>query len=84
MAQEALDKDLRGESEFLARFDRVYKAVNDAIEMNGNDLALLVRFAVQNGGHLSHNRVKQFIAIGHPQQLLNLAQQTISAAYERE
>ena len=24
-----LDKDLRGESAFLARFDRVYKAVND-------------------------------------------------------
>lgn len=84
MAQEALDKDLRGESEFLARFDRVYKAVNDAIDMNGNDLALLVRFAVQNSGQLSHNRVKQFIAKGHPQQLLNLAQQTISAAYERE
>ena len=66
MAQEALDKDLRGESEFLARFDRVYKAVNDTIDMNGNDLALLVRFAVQNGGQLSLNRIKQFIAKGHP------------------
>ncbi|WP_158550313.1 MULTISPECIES: hypothetical protein [unclassified Simplicispira] len=52
--------------------------------MNENDLALLVRFAVQNGEQLSHNRVKQFIAKGHSQQLPNLAQQTISAAYERE
>lgn len=84
MAQEAFDKDLRGESAFLARFDRVYKAVNDAIDMNGNDLALLVRYAVQNDGRLSHNRVKQFIAKGHPQQLLDLAQHAISAAYERE
>ena len=84
MAQEALDKDLRGESEFLVRFDRVYKSVNDAIDMNGNDLALLVRFAVQNDGQLSHNRIKQFIAKGHPPQLLDLAQQAISAVYERE
>ena len=75
---------LRGESEFLARFDRAYKTEDDAIDMNRNDLALLVRFAVQNGGQLSHNRIKQFIAKGHPQQLLNLAQQTIAAAYERE
>ena len=81
MAQEALDKDLRGESEFLVRFDRVYQAVNDAIDMNGNDLALLVRFAVQNDGQLSNNRVKQFIAKGHSQPLLDLAQQAISAAY---
>ena len=80
MAQEALDKDLRGESEFLVRFDRVYQAVNDAIDMNGNDLALLVRFAVQNDGQLSNNRVKQFIAKGHSQPLLDLAQQATSAA----
>lgn len=71
MAHEALDKDLRGESAFLARFDRVYKAVNDAIDINGNDLAPLVRFAVQNGGQLSLNRIKQFIAKGHPQQPTN-------------
>lgn len=84
MAQEALDKDLRGESEFLARFDRVHNVVNDAIDMNENDLALLVRFAVQNDGQLSPSRVKQFIAKGHPQQLLDLAQRAISAVYERE
>ena len=81
MAHEALDKDLRGESAFLARFDRVYKAVNDAIDMNGNDLALLVRFAVQNGGQLSLNRIKQFIAKGHPQQPTNAnSQLTVPAA----
>ena len=51
------------------------------MDMNGNDLALLVRFAVQNDGQLSNNRVKQFIAKGHSQPLLDLAQQAISAAY---
>jgi hypothetical protein len=31
------------ESAFLRRFDAVYKAVNDAVDMNNNDLVLLVR-----------------------------------------
>ena len=68
----------------LTQFDRVYQAVHSSIDMHGNDLALLVRFAVQNDGQLSNNRVKQFIAKGHPQPLLDLAQQAIAAVYERE
>ena len=47
MASEALDHDLREESEFLHRFDVVYQAVNDAVDMNNNDLTLLVRACLQ-------------------------------------
>jgi hypothetical protein len=82
MAQEALEKDLQGESDFLVRFDRVYKAVNDAIDMNGNDLALLVRSAVENEGKVSNNRMKQLVGKGHLKEQLDLAQQAIDAVYE--
>jgi hypothetical protein len=79
MASEALDHDLREESSFLHRFDLVYKAVNDAIDMNNNDLILLVRSCLQNEGKLSNNRQKQLIAKGHPAALLEQAQQVVKA-----
>ena len=66
MASEALERDLRDESVFLHRFDLVYKAVNDAVDMNNNDLVLLVRSCLQNEGKLSINRQKQLTANGHP------------------
>lgn len=53
----------------------MYKAVNDAVDMNNNDLVLLVRFCLQNGGKLSNNRLKQLNARGHPAVLLERAQQ---------
>jgi len=82
MASEALDHDLRDESEFLRRFDAVYKAVNDAMDMNNNDLVLLVRACLQNDGKLSINRQKQLIAKGHAASLLERAQQVVTAALE--
>jgi len=78
MASEALDHDLRDESAFLCRFDLVYKAVNDAVDMNNNDLVLLVRACLQNAGKLSINRQKQLIAKGHPVALLEQAQWVVS------
>lgn len=82
MASEALEHDLRDESEFLQRFDLVYKAVNDAVDMNNNDLVLLIRSCLQNGGKLSNNRQKQLIAKGHPAALLELAQGVITDALD--
>jgi len=79
MASEALDQDLREESTFLHRFDLVYKALNDALDMNNNDLVLLVRSCLQNEGKLSTNRQKQLIAKGHPAALLEHAQQVVTA-----
>lgn len=80
MAAEALEHDLRDESSFLRRFDQVYRAVNDAVDMNNNDLVLLVRSCLQNDGKLSSNRAKQFVAKGHPAELMNHAQRVVTAA----
>ena len=78
MAHEALEKDLREESDYLLRFDRLYRALNEAIDMNNNDLTLLVQSALQHGGVLSKNRIKQLHAKGHPLALLAQAQQVIT------
>ncbi len=82
MASEALEHDLRDESDFLRRFDLVYKAVNEALDMNNNDLVVLVRACLQNGGKLSNNRHKQLVAKGHPAALLEHAQQVVTSALE--
>lgn len=42
MAKEALDKELRDESIYLNRLDRAWRAVDDALDMNRDDLLLLV------------------------------------------
>lgn len=83
MAAEALEYDLRDESVFLHRFDTVYRAVNDAIDINNNDLVVLVRACLQNGGKLSNNRQKQLLAKGHPAAVLEQAQQAVLAAIEQ-
>lgn len=77
MAAEALEHDLPDESVFLHRFDLVYQAVNDAVDMNNNDLVLLVRSCLQNAGKLSLNRQKQLIAKGHHLALIAQAQRVV-------
>jgi hypothetical protein len=62
MAKEALEQDLKEETQFLMQFDRVYKTVDAAEDIRGNDLTLLVRSALQNEGKISTNRRKQFQA----------------------
>jgi len=83
MASAALDHDLRHESAYLQQFDAIYQAVNDAVDMNNNDLVLLVRTCLQNGGKLSNHRLKQLIAKGHPVGLLERAQQVVAATLDR-
>ena len=84
MAQEALDKDLRSEGDYLARYDRVHAAVNGAIDMGSNDMALLVQLAIQNAGVIPNNRIRQYVAKGHPLPALHRAQTAIAEAYEAE
>lgn len=62
MAEEALDVDLRQEMVFLARFDRITKALNDEYDIRSNDQYLLVVSALQNGGIISKHRRKQLSA----------------------
>jgi hypothetical protein len=60
MAEQALEFDLRRETEFLVRYDRVLKAVNERFDVRGSDPATLVVCCLDNGGKLSKNRRKQF------------------------
>jgi hypothetical protein len=59
-ARQALEKDLREETEFLDRFDRVYREMDDRFDVRGNALTTLVIAALQNNGKVSKNRRKQF------------------------
>ncbi|WP_328983513.1 Fic family protein [Thiorhodovibrio winogradskyi] len=60
MARQALEKDLREETEFLDRFDRVYRQIDERFDVRGNALTTLVITALQNNGKVSKNRRKQF------------------------
>lgn len=79
---EALEHNLRDERTFLRRFNLVDQAVNNAVDMNNNDLVLLVRACLQNAGKLSANRAKQLIAKGHPAELIEEAQRVVTAVLE--
>ena len=59
MTEQALSVDLRQETEFLANFDRISKAVNNEFDIRGNDLHLLIVSALQNEGRVSNNRRKK-------------------------
>ena len=80
MAQQALEHDLRDESDFLRKFDLAYRAVNEAIDMNNNDLVFLIRSCLQNDLVLSKGRRKQLVARGHAAALLDEAERIIQEA----
>ena len=61
-ARQALEVDLRQETEFLAKFDRIFKAVDARFDVRGNDLTTLVLACLQNNGLISINRRKKFSA----------------------
>ncbi|AZE86882.1 Fic family protein [Pseudomonas orientalis] len=60
MARRALEVELREETEFLDRYDRVIKAVNQRYDVRGSDLSKLVMMCLDNGGKVSKHRRKQF------------------------
>lgn len=60
MAQQALIQDLKVETEFLAQFDKLFKAVDQRFDVRGNDLTTLVLTCLQNKGKVSSNRRKKF------------------------
>jgi hypothetical protein len=47
--------------------------VNDAVDMNNDDLVLMIRSVLQNNGVLSNNRRKQLIGKGHPTAIIDKA-----------
>lgn len=70
MARRALEVELREETEFLGRYDRVVKAVNDRFDVRGSDLSKLVMMCLDNGGVVSRHRRKQF-QFSVPEQVLD-------------
>lgn len=60
MAQQALEHDLKTETDFLAQFDQLYQAIDQRFDLRGNDLTTLVLACLQNNGKISANRRKQF------------------------
>ena len=72
MAGEALRHDLVQELGFLQRYDAIYRAVNDAVDMNNDDLVLLVR-SIASAGTLSIKQRKKLVAKGHRDELIDAA-----------
>lgn len=60
MTQSALEVELRSETEFLGRYDRILAQVNQHYDVRGSLLSKLVMMCLDNGGTLSLNRRKQF------------------------
>jgi hypothetical protein len=60
MAEQALEIDLRQETEFIVRYDAIVRAVDERFDVRGSDLSLLVICCLDNGGRLSTHRRKQF------------------------
>ncbi len=60
MAEQALDVDLRQETRFLIRYDRIAKSVDERFDVRGSDLATLILSCLDNNGMVSRNRRRQF------------------------
>ena len=60
MAEQALEVDLRQETEYLARYDYIIKAVTERFDVRSSDLSTLIRCCLDQGGKLSNHRRKQF------------------------
>jgi hypothetical protein len=83
MAEQALEIELRQETEFIARYDRIARAVNAAFDVRGSELAALIRCCLDNGGLLSKNRRKQF-ADRVPEKVFDCIEREAKAAQEAE
>ncbi len=60
MAEQSLQKDLLDEVDFLQKFDAVYRRLDRELDLQGGDLANLIRFCQQNNGSISNRRRKQY------------------------
>jgi hypothetical protein len=60
MAEQALEVELRQETEFLTRYDAVMTQANERFDVRGSELSTLVMMCLDNGGAVSNRRRKQF------------------------
>ena len=83
MAAEALDVELRQETQFLARYERVVRAVDGQVDIRGNDLATLVLVCLDNDGVISVRTRKRF-ADRVPEAVFGLIEAVVSEALKDE
>jgi hypothetical protein len=62
MAEQALDLDLKKESDFLTYFDTVVRRVNEQIDIRNNDLVSLTAICLDNQGVIPKEARKNFIS----------------------
>ena len=79
MAEEALEVELRQETEFLAKYSRVIRDVNERVDVRGSDLAILVQGCLDNNDVVSKNRRKQY-ALRVPEATFDLIEAAARAA----
>lgn len=60
MAREALEVELRKETDFIVHFDAVHRAINDRYELRGSTLAALVSIALNSDGTISKTKRKRY------------------------
>ncbi len=63
-------KDLIEETEFLAKYDLIYRAIDKQYDVRGNDLHTLIRTCMEQNGKLSTNHRKKFAATV-PEEIFN-------------
>jgi Fic family protein len=74
MAEQSLEVDLRQETDFLQKFDAIYKRVSQEIDLNNNTLSLMVRVCLQNKGQFSNTKRKYFLAKGNSDVAMNVVE----------
>jgi hypothetical protein len=59
-AEQALTQHLKGEIEYLNRYDAIYRRIDNTYDVTNADLAKLVMFCMDQQGRLSSKRRKQY------------------------
>lgn len=58
--ERTIDTDLRGEIDYLVRFDRAWRSIRDVVDMPDRRLELFLKICMANGGRLSAGKRSQF------------------------
>jgi hypothetical protein len=83
MADLALEVELRQETLFLQRYDKVLRAVNERYDVRGSTLSTLVMMCLDNGGKVSNHRRKQFAGLV-PEAIFDAIETEAKAALDEE
>jgi hypothetical protein len=60
MAEQALNIDLRKETQYLVDHDAIVRVVNEAYDLRSSDLATLVSICIDGNGHVSNTKRKTY------------------------